>query len=139
MSKAAQERAKAQAASKTLPTRENYSAKQVAMRLATDARTFRKFLRSSHSTFGAVGQGKRYDFTAEEFQAIRGEFIAWRKYSESRRTSNRVSPPKTKLENIVPIARVMDQAKEIYLNGHTPSFDELEGPSDEELMALEND
>jgi hypothetical protein len=92
-SKAAQERYNAQQAAKSLPERENYSAKQAAMRLATDARTFRKFLRSSHCSFGAVGQGKRYEFTHEELMTLRDEFIEWREYSEARRTTNPIAPP----------------------------------------------
>lgn len=139
-SKASQERAAAKAAANKLPERETYSAKQAALRLGTDARTFRKFLRSSHCSFEAVGQGKRYEFEATELKALKDEFQAWRTYAESRRTT---STPK----DTVPIEAVMETAKEIYINGNpTPKVEKLidnfeedfdREPTPEELMALE--
>lgn len=139
LSKAAQERYKAQQAAKTLPEKENYSAKQAAMRLATDARTFRKFLRSSHCSFEAVGQGKRYEFTHEELMTLRDEFIEWREYCEARRTTDRNQPGQS-----VPISQVKPNPEvqfstppeEMTFSFEDQSFHEAE-PTEEELLAIE--
>lgn len=57
---------------------ETFSAKQVARRIGTDAKTFRKWLRSSSSPYPAVGQGKRYEFPQQELQHIKLHFEAWK-------------------------------------------------------------
>lgn len=54
-----------------------YSAKQVATRIGTDAKTLRKFFRSSASPFDAVGQGGRYEFLASQLPDIQKAFTAW--------------------------------------------------------------
>jgi hypothetical protein len=135
-SKAAQERFKAQQAAKTLPEKEDYSAKQAAMRLATDARTFRKFLRSSHCSFEAVGQGKRYEFTHDELMKLRDEFIEWREYCEARRTTtDRIKPEARAAEAAtkpVPITEIEPNPEFT-----PPNFDDLEGPSEEDLVQLD--
>lgn len=59
-------------------TDETYSAKQVARRIGTDAKTFRKWLRSSSSPYPAVGQGKRYEFPVKELSHIKLHFEAWK-------------------------------------------------------------
>jgi hypothetical protein len=87
MSNAAAERAAAQKALKNgdLKERETYTAKQVAMRCGTDAKTMRKFFRSSHSTVEAVGQGGRYEFEAKDMPKIKAEFTAWLNRSSVKR------------------------------------------------------
>lgn len=79
LSNAAVERAAAQRALKNgdLKDRETYTAKQVAMRCGTDAKTMRKFFRSSHSTVDPVGQGGRYEFDAADMPKIKSEFASW--------------------------------------------------------------
>lgn len=71
--------------------REDYSAKQVATKLGTDAKTLRKFFRSSASSTKAVGFGGRYIFKPEDIQAIETEFKAWvsNKAPRGRRPSGR--------------------------------------------------
>jgi hypothetical protein len=59
-------------------TDETFSAKQVARRIGTDAKTFRKWLRSSSSPYPAVGQGKRYEFPVKELPEIRLRFEVWK-------------------------------------------------------------
>lgn len=149
-SKAAQERALAQQAAKSLTDRDNYSAKQVAARLGTDARTFRKFLRSSHSTAEAVGQGKRYDFSADNFGKVKQEFLAWRAFSEARRPGAKVTPQPTK-PTPKPIDPAKDEVKSSvpYEGSIQQSIDELHAraklefypaeaePTEEELRAIE--
>jgi hypothetical protein len=56
---------------------ETFSAKQVARRIGTDAKTFRKWLRSTASPYDAVGQGKRYEFPKPELKKIDELFHTW--------------------------------------------------------------
>ena len=60
------------------------SAKQVARRIGTDAKTFRKWLRSSASPYDAVGQGQRYEFPEKDLPKITKSFKAWKGRSSSR-------------------------------------------------------
>lgn len=62
-----------------LKERETYTAKQVATRIGTDAKTLRKFFRSAASTVEPVGQGGRYEFDAADLPKIRAEFVKWNK------------------------------------------------------------
>lgn len=93
MSKAAQERAMAQAAAKngSLTERDTYTAKQVAVRCGTDSKTMRKFFRSSASTVEPVGQGGRYEFDARDLPKIKREFDSWRKKAVARRSTPKPS------------------------------------------------
>lgn len=68
----------------TYEERDSYTAKQVAHRCGTDAKTMRKFFRSSASTVEPVGQGGRYEFAAEDLPTIKQEFNAWRKKATTR-------------------------------------------------------
>ena len=68
--------------------RESYTAKQVAARCGTDAKTMRKFFRSAHSTVEPVGQGGRYEFAATDMPKIKKEFTAWSKRSAGRTPIN---------------------------------------------------
>jgi hypothetical protein len=54
-----------------------FSAKQVATKLNTDAKTIRKFFRSAASTTEAVGQGGRYEFLESDLPQIKEEFEKW--------------------------------------------------------------
>ena len=102
-SKAAQERQMAQAAAKTgqLQERDTYTAKQVATRCGTDAKTMRKFFRSNHSTVEPVGQGGRYEFDAKDFPKIKREFDTWTARAQKRAQSNGAPPKKTELHEAV--------------------------------------
>ena len=76
--------------------RDTYTAKQVAARCGTDAKTMRKFFRSAHSTVEPVGQGGRYDFAAKDLPKIHREFAAWSKRSAGRSPIN--TPAKQSLQ-----------------------------------------
>lgn len=56
-----------------------YGAKQVATRIGTDPKTFRKFLRSNASPYEAVGQGAQYQFPVSELEELRASFQQWQK------------------------------------------------------------
>src|SRR5690349_21632509 len=100
MSNAASERAAAQNALRRgeLKDRETYTAKQVAMRCGTDAKTMRKFFRSSFSSSEAVGQGGRYEFDAADMPKIKKEFNAWltRRTIKRPKAASEIATPKTK-------------------------------------------
>ncbi len=64
--------------------RETYTAKQVATRIGTDAKTLRKFFRSPASTTEAVGQGGRYEFDAADLPKIKEEFEKWNSTKSTR-------------------------------------------------------
>lgn len=89
-SNAAREREAAQKAlaNGDLKERDTYTAKQVASRCGTDAKTMRKFFRSAHSTVKPVGQGGRYEFDAKDLPKIQKEFTAWSKRSAGRTPIN---------------------------------------------------
>ena len=55
------------------------SAKQVATKLGTDAKTFRRFLRSSSCSVEPVGQGGRYEFSSKDVEKLKSQFVSWRK------------------------------------------------------------
>ena len=57
--------------------RDTYTAKQVATRIGTDAKTLRKFFRSPASTIEPCGQGGRYEFDAADLPKIKAEFEKW--------------------------------------------------------------
>lgn len=54
------------------------SAKQVATKLGTDAKTFRRFLRSNACTVEPVGQGGRYEFSTKDVGSLKDQFSSWR-------------------------------------------------------------
>lgn len=98
MSHAAAERAAAQKALQNgdLRERDTYTAKQVATRCGTDAKTMRKFFRSKASTVEPVGQGGRYEFDAGDMPKIKREFDAW-----SNRGKKNGTPQSKKVEKAV--------------------------------------
>jgi hypothetical protein len=100
MSNAAAEReaAKKAVANGELKERDTYTAKQVATRCGTDAKTMRKFFRSKHSTVEAVGQGGRYEFDAKDLPKIKREFDAWQKKSQANSTRKAAPTPKPERE-----------------------------------------
>lgn len=53
------------------------STADIATELGTTARTLRQFLRSSASTYTAVGSGARYEFTDSDLPTLRNRFLAW--------------------------------------------------------------
>lgn len=137
-SKAAREREAAQRALKNgdMKDRETYTAKQIAARCGTDAKTMRKFFRSSHSTVDPVGQGGRYEFAATDLPKIRREFDSWRKRAESRRTGPKLPT----------VTNISDDEKAEQMQGEVDKFndaieqhhDELEEPTEEDLAELED-
>lgn len=139
ISKAAAEReaAKAKLEMNDLKDRDSYTAKQVAIRCGTDAKTLRKFLRSSHSTAEAVGQGGRYEFDADDLPLIREEFSTWRKKAEARKTAGTAAEKET---IPIPLSEVEPNDEMKLPSGEEidPTPDDDRDPTPEELKELED-
>lgn len=123
-----------------MPDRDEYTAKQVATRIGTDAKTLRKFFRSSASTVEPVGQGGRYVFDAADMPKIKKEFDAWNS-SKTPRTArsadDKKSTKKPRGSRQAPAtAEVIEDDDEVL----ELEDDELEDePTDDELDDIEND
>jgi hypothetical protein len=102
--------------------RETYTAKQVATRISTDAKTLRKFFRSDASTVEPVGQGGRYEFDAADLPQIKAEFSKWNSRQAGKSSPTGKSSPKP-----AAVVEVDEDAEEL---------DDASEPSEEEL-ALE--
>jgi hypothetical protein len=88
---------------------ETYSAKQVATRIGTDAKTLRKFFRSPKSTFTAVGQGGRYEFPKSELPAIKEAFDAWKNGKPGKSDAMRSKPESVKEPSKGPVGKLSRQ------------------------------
>lgn len=141
-SKAAQEREAANRAKDQLVERDSYTAKQVAIRCGTDAKTLRKFLRSNHSTAEAVGQGGRYEFEADQLPLIKAEFAAWRKKADARKSSPAIVtepiPPRPTPKPSNNQRKPVSPPPEELSSEDFDVFRDFVEPTLEELEALEN-
>lgn len=112
------------------PTGETLTAKQVATRIGTDAKTLRKFFRSPNSTVEAVGQGGRYEFAKEDLEKIRSEFTNWNTNKPARAPKGSKSTadaePKRKVEDIPEEDLELD-------DDELEELDDSQLPDDEEL------
>ena len=103
------------------PNGDTLTAKQVATRIGTDAKTLRKFFRSPASTVEAVGQGGRYEFAKADLPKIKAEFEKW-----NSKKPTRVSRSTPKDE---PRRRVVDDSD---IEAEELDLDELDLDDDEE-------
>lgn len=130
---------------------ETYSAKQIAHRIGTDPKTFRKWLRSTASPYEAVGQGARYEFPVTDLEEIRTKFSAWKKSGTLRpingykKTDSKLPKSKPFVEFEQKIAELEAARAEVYGDEDEPTREDLETlienndlPSDEELEDLED-
>lgn len=145
LSNAAAERQAAQLALKQgqLKERETYTAKQVAMRCGTDAKTMRKFFRSSFSSTEAVGQGGRYEFDAKDMPKIKKEFHAWltRRTVKRPKPASEIPEPKkpTRPPGLPQLEKgmSMDELADAIEAVQEEDFGEDPEPTEEELAELE--
>jgi hypothetical protein len=144
MSNAAAERAAARQALKNgdVKERDSYTAKQIATRCGTDAKTMRKFFRSSHSTVEPVGQGGRYEFDSADLPKIKREFAAWRKKAKARSTHNG-TPQKIKAQPHAEIPLPAETEEEFdpadFTDNSPEHLAEIEQePTEEDLAELED-
>lgn len=112
------------------------SAKEAARELGTDARTLRKFIRSAKDLpIEPVGQGARYEFTTKEVKQLKKAFVAWSNGSTPKAKINNTKLTKKQTEDLEAVEQgemdEMADAAEIDL-------EDLEGPSDDELMEIED-
>lgn len=125
----------------TQKERETYTAKQVATRIGTDAKTLRKFFRSAASTVEPVGQGGRYEFDAADLPKIREQFTNWnekkptrgaQKVNDAPAAETKSTPSPKKRGKAAPAEPIIEEDDEVLdMND--------EGPSDDDLAELEDD
>jgi hypothetical protein len=114
---------------------ETYSAKQVARRIGTDAKTFRKWLRSDASPYPAVGQGQRYEFPVKDLPRIKSFFDTWKNRSTRKVVTAPVNGHTKPITQVHTIAELQAARDEEYgtLDGEEPTPEELEALELEEL------
>lgn len=120
-----------------------FSAKQVATKLNTDAKTIRKFFRSDASTTEPVGQGGRYEFAESDLPQIKTEFEAWQS-GQSRRAKpaeDGESPaPKSKKSKGKKEAAPALAAVELEDDDEVLDLDaDDKDPTDEDILGIEDD
>lgn len=103
------------------------SAKEVAIRLDTDARTLRKFLREITDADEQPGQGGRWLFEKSEIKELKKKFAGWHSSQAA---------PKSKRSKSKAVAEVEideeDELEEIEL-------DDEDEPDDEDLEDIEDE
>lgn len=118
---------------------DTFGAKQVATRIGTDPKTFRKFLRSNASPYEAVGQGGRYEFPVKDLQKIKASFVRWQKAKRPK-----ITPDQKEAREVVDYIinrRVSDMEiiDEALSEVDEPSEADLDEIEDEELEDLTDD
>lgn len=112
------------------------SAKEAAIELGTDARTFRKFMRSITPKDEQPGQGNRYAIESKDIKKLKKDFVEFDK-GKAKASTNGKAPK----EEVVDVDddELLD---EIDLDDDTEAeeeaLDALE-PDDEEILALDED
>lgn len=146
-----------------MPDEKIYSAKQVATRIGTDAKTLRKFFRSPASPYDAVGQGGRYEFPESMLPEVKKAFDKWNagkssstpavngKATPKARTARRTQAPKVDREprdhRGLPYAPVrtnklnateFKELREKLSKARDEEYGTIDGeePTEEELLAL---
>ena len=76
------------------------SAKELAVRLETDPRTVRKFLRSHFEKDAQPGKGSRYAIEAKQVRSLKKAFTVW---DESRKPKAEVEEPAAEVEDEIEI------------------------------------
>lgn len=82
-----------------------FSAKQIASRVGTEAKTLRKFFRDPKSGYDAVGQGGRYDFPESDLPKIKAAFDAWNKGKTKRKRPTNAQRALAEKAGVVPAPR----------------------------------
>lgn len=115
--------------------RDEYTAKQIATRIGTDAKTLRKFFRSPASTVEPVGQGGRYVFDAADLPKIQGEFNKWNSNKKPRGSGLKRSTPKAAVEVIEDDTETLSLDDDL----EDDEIDDLElEPTDDDLEEEDN-
>lgn len=143
ISNAAAERAAAKQAlaNGDLKDRDTYTAKQVATRLGTDAKTMRKFFRSAHSTVEPVGQGGRYEFDARDLPKIKKEFNTWQNRGAKKSTPAKPAPkliatPSPELTEVLE-EELKQKVQDHFGDDREPTAEELEAMAELEELDLD--
>jgi hypothetical protein len=81
------------------------NATEAAEKIGTDAKTLRRFIRSSKSTFKAVGSGARYEFDEKDIPTLRKKFVEWR---ETAKTSSRSTSHEVDNREVIKLPKFKD-------------------------------
>lgn len=115
------------------PSGETYTAKQVATRIGTDAKTLRKFFRSPASTIEPCGQGGRYEFAKEDLPTIKAEFTKWNTAKPTRTPA--AKGPKASKREVAASTGIVEVEEDLELDDDEELDDEE--PTTEALADLE--
>jgi hypothetical protein len=108
------------------PNGETYTAKQIATRIGTDAKTLRKFFRSASSTVEACGQGGRYEFAKSDLPQIKAEFEKYQSTARTRTPKAASDKPAAGRRREVPATAIVEDDEELDLDDMEPDDEELE-------------
>jgi enolase len=119
-----------------MATAEKFSAKEAAIQLGTDARTLRKFLRSSPD-FDSVGQGNRYEFTSKDIKALKKKFAAPTKKAPAKVNGKKITDEviDADIEAQDEIDRTIEEV-DLDDDGEVVTLDDLD-PSDDDLEEID--
>jgi hypothetical protein len=115
------------------------SAKEAALELGTDARTFRKFMRTITPKDEQPGQGNRYAIEARSMKGLRKKFDEWNK--------PKVKADPVETDDEVLDEELIDEVDELTEDDEDTDTEdddteddpeEDEGPTDEELDTIES-
>jgi hypothetical protein len=102
------------------------SAKEAAIELGIDARTFRKFMRAVTPEEDQPGQGNRWHVETKDIKKLKKKYADWSRPKAKAAAKTVVLEPEDIDE--------LDDGDELI---EDELFDEVDGPSDEELAELE--
>ena len=108
------------------------SAKEAAIRLGTNARTLRKFLRSKQSPVDPVGQGNRYEFDSQDMKRMKKAFASWSNGTKTTKIDDMSTDEKEKY------GQYLDEVEHDvpHQNGEI-NLEDLDEPTLEELEDIE--
>lgn len=97
---------------------------ELALELNTDAKTCRRFLRSSQGLDTKVGKGHRWAIEAKQVRGLKSRFTKWAA-ADAEAKANRAAAKATEAKALA--AEAPDENEVL----------EIEGPTDDDLLALE--
>lgn len=101
---------------------------EFATELHTDPRTARKFLRSVTDPENHPGKGSRWSIEKRDIRSLRSKFTKFTEAQEAAKAEKATKSDK------------VDEAPEVDTEPEVDdSLDSLEGPTDEEMLAADND
>lgn len=131
----------------TAPTEEErgagmaLSAKETALKLGTDARTFRKFMRATLPKDDQPGQGNRYNIEEADLKDLKKKFAGWQNGKAPKPETEEVDDEPRKKKNKKGKKAKQVEAEEIddEVAEEDLDLDDLEGPDDDDLVEIDDE